>query len=450
MTRNVVPLFVLAALVVASPALFSCSSEKQETQQTEPVVWDDRQLELLTILGDVRDVTDDMPGRWREARMQDPGSMSEEEKRKISELVALPYLQGYKEAPDILNVTQFDPDHAYGGLNLYTSGHAPAAYATDMFGNALHEWTYQAKDAFPDAPHTIHSTFWRRVYWYPNGDILAIFEGIGMVKLDKDSNLLWAYRGGCHHEAFVEEDGTIYVLTRRAQKIPRINAERPVLPDAIAILTPQGQLIEEYPLLECFENSDYKHLLSTIRKRGDIFHTNSVQVFDGSLEHKSAHYKKGNVLISLRKLDTVAIVNLEEQRTVWAASGSDMKIWKWQHDPRVLENGNILIFDNMGWKGKTQIIEFDMKRNRVVWQYAGSEDNPLFSKTCGTNQPLPNGNILITESDNGRALEVTRDKQVVWEFYNPHRAGEEGNLIATLFELARVDEGYFPWMKASE
>jgi hypothetical protein len=62
---------------------------------------------------------------------------------------------------------------------------------------------------------------------------------------------------------------------------------------------------------------------------------------------------------------------------------------------------------------------------------------------------LPNGNTLITESDRGRAFEITRSGRVVWEYYNPARAGERKELIATLFEVVRIparDLG--PWFEA--
>ncbi len=65
----------------------------------------------------------------------------------------------------------------------------------------------------------------------------------------------------------------------------------------------------------------------------------------------------------------------------------------------------------------------------------------FFSELCGTCQRLPNGNTLITESTRGRAFEVTPDKEIVWEFFNPHRAGENDELIATLFELIRIPPG---------
>ena len=51
---------------------------------------------------------------------------------------------------------------------------------------------------------------------------------------------------------------------------------------------------------------------------------------------------------------------------------------------------------------------------------------------------LPNANTLITESEAGRAFEVTPEKKIVWEYFNPHRGDEDPKLIATLFEVVRL------------
>ncbi len=405
------------------------------------------EYELLTILGDVADKKRDLAGRWRTARDGGLDIVSGEEAAKLNEIMTLPYLQGYKEAPSEDNVTRYDEDTAYDGVNLYTSGHAPEAFLMDMSGKVLHRWRMDIDDVWPEVPRTIHSTFWRRVYGYPNGDLLAIFEGIGMIKLDRFSRLQWTYRGACHHEAFVTEDGNIYVLTRRAGVNPRVNPVRPVLEDAVSILSPQGKLINEYALLECLYNSPYRQLMEGMRVQGDIFHTNSLYVFDGSKSNLSPHFKKGNVLVSFLKLDAIAIVDLEKETVVWAKSGRPGNLWKKQHDPVLLDNGHLLLFDNRGHNGTSKVVEFDPGDMRVVWQYWGAEGDTLLSMTCGTSDRLPNGNTLITESDNGRALEVTRDGAVVWEFYNPHRAGEDNTLIATLFELRRFDKEYFSWLQ---
>ncbi|HSN89535.1 MAG TPA: hypothetical protein VL025_22425, partial [Thermoanaerobaculia bacterium] len=58
---------------------------------------------------------------------------------------------------------------------------------------------------------------------------------------------------------------------------------------------------------------------------------------------------------------------------------------------------------------------------------------------------LPNGNTLLTESENGRAIEVTPEGRIVWELYNPHRAGESNELVAVLFEVVRLPPDFpFP------
>jgi hypothetical protein len=364
--------------------------------------------------------------------------------------MALPYLAGSRKATEKTNITAYDTRHAYDGLNLYCSGHAPAAFIMDMSGRVLHQWRYDLSGIWPEVPHTAQSGFWRRAYWYPNGDLLAIFEGIGLIKLDRNSHLIWAYRGGCHHEAVVADDGSIYVLTRRPAVMPAINKEEYVLPDGITVLNQAGEIIAEYGLLEAFKGSGFEDLLSSMRPRGDLLHTNSIKVFDGSLARLSGLYKRGNILVSLRNVHTIAILDPEAGRVVWAESGRSNGIWQAQHDPTVLSNGNILLFDNLGYEGKSRVVEFDPAEHKVVWQYTGSEDRELFSNTCGTCRMLPNGNVLIAESDNGRALEVTREGEIVWEFYSPHRAGDDDELVATLFEIDRVDKAYFPWLKLGD
>ena len=86
-------------------------------------------------------------------------------------------------------MTVHDRERAQPGFNFYTSGHAPEATLMDMEGNQLHRWHFEYRDAFPDSIWVDHpnTEWWRRVYLYPNGDVLAIFEGFALVKVDKES-----------------------------------------------------------------------------------------------------------------------------------------------------------------------------------------------------------------------------------------------------------------------
>lgn len=386
-------------------------------------------------------------GRWRVARNPDQ-PLSEEDLDRFARLKTLPYLQGYKLAPEARNVVVYDPDHAWDGLNVYTSGHRPESFVMDMEGEVIHAWHLPIEAVWDDIPKRHRSRFWRRVHWFPNGDILAIFDNIGMIKLDRRSNVIWANRTPVHHDIFVAPDGTIYTLTHRPQMIPRINRVDEVLPDNLALISPDGELLREIPLLECLENSRYKQLLRRMIPNQDFFHTNSVFVFDGSMAHLSPHFREGLVMVSILRLDVIAIIDIDNEEAVWAiGSVGDVKYHK-QHDPQLLPSGNMLLFDNRGANGKSRILEFDPLRLEVVWEYVGSEYEEFYSMAAGTVSRVPNGNTLITESDNGRAFEVTPDGKIVWEFLNPHRAGEDDELIATIFELERVDRDFFPWLDA--
>ena len=110
----------------------------------------------------------------------------------------------------------------------------------------------------------------------------------------------------------------------------------------------------------------------------------------------------------------------------------------------------MLLFDNHHQDKNSnisKILEFDPATKELLWSFAGSEDLPFYSKTCGTTQRLDNGNTLICESDAGRAFEITSEGKLVWEFYNPHRAGDENQYIGALYALHRVGhESEFDWL----
>ena len=102
----------------------------------------------------------------------------------------------------------------------------------------------------------------------------------------------------------------------------------------------------------------------------------------------------------------------------------------------------LLVFDNLSEQGGSKVIEINPSTHEIVWSYAGTPDHPFECLVCGSNERLRNGNTLITDSVGGRALEVTLDGEVVWDFTNPDRAGDNDELIACLFEVVRLEWDY--------
>ncbi|MBW2665079.1 MAG: aryl-sulfate sulfotransferase [Deltaproteobacteria bacterium] len=399
-----------------------------------PLHADEHTLEDHTTLSSE---TDAGPGLWSVApERANEATPSDEQRRTIEQLQAIGYVAGSSE-PRGNGITLNDPARAWPGINLYTSGHEPVAILMDMEGRELHRWKFEYRDAFPDSIWVDHpnTAWWRRAYLYPNGDLLAIVEGFALLKLDKNSELLWASPVSAHHDLDIRPNGDIYVLTREASIIPRVNPEDPVLEDFITILRPDGTEKQKVSLLEAFESSKFENLYrSQNRNHGDLFHTNSLEVLDDRLSKRMPAFRAERILISMNNLSVIAVVDLDQQRVEWAVKGGS----RGQHDPKILDDGHLLLFDNRSTPGVSKVLEFDLSKGRTVWQYRGTKQHPFFSKHLGTAQRLPNGNTLITESESGRAFEVSHDKRIVWEFFNPHRAGENDRYIATIFELLRL------------
>ena len=379
-------------------------------------------------------------GNWNVMRQSTPSDLTQLDR---DQLEALGYLAGTEIAPVEIGVVTKVPDRGDNSFNLYTSGHTQAAVLMNMNGQVLHTWSRNILGLIdPRVLKERDGTLarldmpvWRRVHMFENGDLLAVYSGIGMVKLDRDSNVIWFNDEPIHHDFFVdEEEDLIFALSRQMRIVPRFSSLRPVLDDLVILLDSEGRVLRRLSIFDAIQNSDFAGLLEWVPDQQDIFHTNSLEVLQPGAQHESMPFRAGEILISVRHLDAVMSIDLERESVVWALTG----LWRWQHDPTLLENGNLLVFDNRRYDAFSRVLEVNPLTQEVVWAYEGTEENGFSSATSGAAQRLPNGNTLITESTAGRAFEVTTDGKVVWDFYNPARAGDNSELIATIFEMKRV------------
>ena len=141
----------------------------------------------------------------------------------------------------------------------------------------------------------------------------------------------------------------------------------------------------------------------------------------------------------------LAVIDPKTKEVVWTLQGP----WKGQHDPDMLPNGNLLIFDNNGRKvvgGKSSILEYNPTQEEVVWLYTGQEHR-FDSNIRGVQQKLSNGNVLITESQGGRLLEVTPEKELVWEWASPYKSAPDKDYTAVVMGGFRFAEDELPFLK---
>ncbi len=358
----------------------------------------------------------------------------------VSRLLSLPYVEhSYDPDHGARGVTRNVAGRAYPGLNFYFpwAWGKGKAFLVDMSGRVLWKWTVDRYTA------SIGRHPWIEHFeLLPDGSVLAALKDDAVVKLDRDSNVVWATPLRVHHDLWVGGSGDIWALSHELRIVPSICPDLPIEADAIAVLSSAGQRKREIPILDLLERSGYGYLIPRLagaplpngQKELEVFHTNHVETFDGSRAALSPLFRAGNLLVSIRNLNVIAIVDGSTERIVWLWGPGNLT---YQHDPRLLENGDILVFDN--GTARSQVIEVDPRTDRVVWRWA--PPSGFFSEIQGAVQRLPNGNTLVTESGAGRAYEIDRSGNVVWSFANPDvdaRGYRNGIMRLTRFDPSRL------------
>ena len=394
------------------------------------------------------------PGRGDDLRP------AQDEAELIGQLSAIGYVEGSELPSGPSGVTIRKPGTA-PGLNLMTSAHGPAALLLDADGEVLHSWRAAFGDLFPDHPKAAEGpppprNFWRVVRLLPNGDLVGIWELYGLFKLDRDSKVLWSLPVKAHHDLQLTRDGRIHHLEAARRRLPEIPG-RNAIDDFLVEREADGTEIRRIAVSEVLRPLDWTDLRRVFwqrdRARGyglserglyDPFHTNSLHVISpAEASALGTPFQAGDLLVSMAMLDTIAAIDPRTRTVRWWQQGP----FGMQHQPRVAPNGGIVVFDNFKTAQHSAVEIFDPRTHRSIWQYGGTRAEPLHTKRSGGAEFLPNGNLLVVETDRGRAFELTPEKEIVWEYRNPHRVGAEGDRVAAIYSLQRIDESEVAWLE---
>jgi len=404
-----------------------------------------KMLSILHSFDDLPEVVDEErqhppPGSWYRIKTDIPydDSLTESEREQIEMIQSLGYLSGYEEVPLEMGVVVHDTSKACPGYNILISGHSPEVFLMDMNGEVVHSWfnsEVTLDNLWPDTrdEEVIYDT-WRRVILADNGDLTVLIRGGGIVKLDRDSNILWTTEGiAAHHDLDIDENGNLYTLGREIHINEKYCSEESIVEDYICIFDSLGNEIRRISTYDVLDNSIYAPVLNRTGPGGDRLHCNAVEYIRPEIlpDDYNGPLRPGTVLLSL---SLVCGVDLEEESVYWAESS----FWAGQHDPNILPDGTILVFDNQGRHEESTVLQFDPDTRTSLWSYTGTDEHPFYSRLMGSCHRLPNGNTLIIESTMGRAFEVTPDEETVWEYFNPHRAGDNNEFIAVLFDVVRI------------
>ena len=351
----------------------------------------------------------------------------------LEELRSLPYISwsGCKADARKSGVVKYDKEKSFDGYNLYTDC-SEKAFLMDMGGRIVHTWRFP----FPG--------YWEYASLLDSGQLIALAVNKYLARLNRDSGIIWVSEINTSHDIEVLPDGTFLVPVRR----PFLYNGRRVIFDAIFHISEKGRKIGEWWTNKDLGRLKKLHLGHALDRKEDdggeerkdkrsydYYHLNTIQALpDTPLGKKDKRFQKGNWLICLRNVDLVCLLDKQTRDVVWNWGPGELDQ---PHMPTMLDNGNILIFDNGTHREYSRIIEIDPVSKEIVWEYKANPPEGFFSKWRGSNQRLANGNTLICESENGRVFEITANGEIVWEFFNPEIKDSRRKLIYRMLRVPK-------------
>ncbi|MEM8830000.1 MAG: arylsulfotransferase family protein [Cyanobacteria bacterium P01_G01_bin.19] len=356
-------------------------------------------------------------------------------------------------------------DRAQPGLTLVTeiaSDRQISAKVIDLDGNTVHRWDIDWFELWSDADHLPESlvpqsppgTNIHGAAIMDNGDLMFNFESKGLIRLNRDGEVVWRLPYLTHHSVHVHDDGNLWVSGTKYQtkKVDRLShLVPPFYEETILEISPAGKILREWYVADILRNNGYTGLLymgslnnentairgdNRLLGNTDLMHLNDVEPFSEELE--SGFFQPGDVLISLRNINAVLVFNVETEKIKHLSIGEVVR----QHDPDFMDGDRFSVFDNNNQAGKPQrqsrIVVMSATEDTDEVYFAGSPDNPFFTRVMGKSQWLDNGNLLITESMSGRGLEVDPQGKVVWEYLN----FVDDSIVGVVSEVQRLPLDY--------
>ena len=366
-------------------------------------------------------------------------------------LTALPYVDWVEDRSadrEKRGVTKHETAAPWDGLNLFSSRPRSYAWLMDNAGKRVHGWSSRAGQPKKGEGHI----GWAHVELDDEGHLYALLKFKTVMKLAWDGELIWSRELAVHHDVAPLPNGDVITLAAVLRPINVGAAQMHISDDRLIFLGPDGATKRYISIYEALQtDSDVKAMmLAHIERRQrkyaravkkkekwlrafddevwdgtpwdridqienspcDVFHTNSVEILRAASD---GAWDDGDLLVSVREMNLVVVLDDETGRVKWHWGRGELQK---QHHPSQLDNGNILIFDNGVKRKYSEVIELDPVTREVVWRWHAEPRDGFFSPSRGSAQRLPNGNTLICESDRGRAFEVAKDGEVVWEYFN--------------------------------
>ena len=322
----------------------------------------------------------------------------------------------------MLSTIVYDPKRAYNGYTLFAPLNSSKVWLIDMLGRFVHCW----ETGYLPGCHGVLLPNGNLLYAGKknNGPLMEFGGSCGiLIELDWNGKEVWRYEDPfMNHDFWRMENGNTMLLRWEAVPddiaakikggIPGTERKGVIWCTSFHEIDRAGNIVWEWVA--------YEHLdpdvdtICPLCHRAQWDYTNSIEVLPD-----------GNILTSNRVFNCVTIIDKLTGEIKWRWGQNELGH---QHNATMLENGNILIFDNGHHRCQprigeqfpfSRVVEVEKESGKIVWEYRHTSPLRFFSGFVSGAERLPNGNTLICSGAQGRFLEVTKECEIVWEYISP-------------------------------
>ena len=285
----------------------------------------------------------------------------------------------------------------------------------------------------------------------PDGSYVANYEHLGSFRMDVCGEVMWKKENLGHHAAYYDQDdNTIWLTTEN--KTPSTEPSMYNVRDwTLQQISPGGELLQEISVIDILKKNGLSGLLymaslhnESVAVRGDTLHLNDVEIFPE--RYDSTVFAPGDIMFSLRNINAVFVVDPETLEIKFKSVGQVLR----QHDPDFTPDGNITVFDNNNLqptigpdRGQSYILRIDTETNEIETLAGDREENRFFTDIMGTHQVLPNGNILVNSSGQGRVFEFSPEGDPLWRWSNLGTNGSNNRVYGVIGLPPEMDAAFF-------
>ena len=373
---------------------------------------------------------------------------------------------------DLVSMQEMDPvaivapDLVQPGLvALLTlvSPREPIVRVIDRAGNVVHEWRPNWGQVWGDAegdfirrPET--GIYAHGLYVLPDGSFVANFEHYSTFRMNVCGETLWKLDNYGHHAVSQASDSTLWIPAEDhrssipTEYISHGSTARSYLIQQIDL---DGNILKSINLIKLIFKNDLDGLLflrsrteGPIYARGDTLHLNDIEVVPEGVVSRVLN--PGDLVLSMRDINTIMAVDPQTEIVKWVHIGGFVR----QHDPDVLTNGKISIYDNQSHLESdalrapfSRILELDPETGTTTTIIGAESHQRFYSRITGSHERLPNDNILVVASQQGRLLEFASTGKLVWRYDARQTDQQNARIFNAQVLPPHMDEAFFETAK---